>query len=141
MIKIEFFQMVGTFDSVIKKIELVETVAPDYARKIGICMVIDPMNDFDCINSIYLNYAGLRNLNLVSSLIDYEYINKQIAFSDDYKWRYKYQQFLAILSEFRRFPDEDLSPIAKSIFRPALVFQAKCAYLLMSQVSSSPVSE
>jgi uncharacterized protein len=104
----------GTFDSVTRQIELIKKISPDYAKKLTICMVIDPMNNFDCINSIFINGAELSELNLAPSIVDYEYVNRKTTYSDDYEWRYEYQLFLAILSEFQRFSDKDLSPITKT---------------------------
>jgi uncharacterized protein len=97
-----------------KQIELIKKTAPDYFRKLRISMVINPMNNFDCINSISIKGAELGELNLASTIVDYDFINRKAAFSDDYVWKYEYQLFLAILSEFKRFPDKDLSPIAKN---------------------------
>lgn len=104
----------GTFDSVMEQIELIKKIAPDYFKRLMISMVIDPMNNFDCINSIYINAAELSELHLLPSLVDYGYEDRQTTISDEYMWRHQYQQFLAILSEFKRFPDKDLSPIAKA---------------------------
>lgn len=103
----------GTFDSVMKKIELINKITPDYFKNLGINMVIDPTNNFDCINSFYIKGAELSNVNLIPSYINYDYVNRKTAFSNEYMWRYEYQLFLAILTKFKRFPDKDLCPIAK----------------------------
>ncbi|MEL7658260.1 MAG: radical SAM protein, partial [Bacillota bacterium] len=47
----------GTFDAVMKQIEMIKQVAPDYAKRLAISMVMDPENDFDCINNIFLEGA------------------------------------------------------------------------------------
>jgi uncharacterized protein len=49
-----FANGLGTFETVMKQIELVKKIAPDYFKNLKICMVIDPMNNFDCINSFYI---------------------------------------------------------------------------------------
>jgi uncharacterized protein len=103
----------GTFDSVMKQIELIKKIAPDYFKELFISMVIDPMNNFDCINSIDINGTELNELFIISSIVDYDYLDRETTFSDNYMWKNEYQLFLAILSEFNRFPDKDLSPIAK----------------------------
>lgn len=104
----------GTFDSVMKQIELIKKVAPDYFKRLMVSMVIDPMNNFDCINSIYIKASELSELNLIPSFVDYEYEDRKTTFSDEYTWRHEYQLFLAILSVFKRFPEKELSPIAKT---------------------------
>ncbi len=103
----------GTFDSVMRQIELIKKIAPGYFKKLMISMVIDPMNDFDCINSIHIKGVELNEINLLPAIVDYSYLNRKTTFSDDYEWRFEYQMFLAILAEFKRFPDKDLSLIAK----------------------------
>jgi uncharacterized protein len=103
----------GTFDSVMKKIELINKITPDYFKKLGINMVIDPTNNFDCINSFYIKGAELNDVNIMPSYVNYDYINRKTTFSDEYTWRYEYQLFLAILTKFKRFPDNNLCPIAK----------------------------
>jgi uncharacterized protein len=113
----------GTFDSVMKKIELIKEIDPDYFKKLMISMVIDPMNDFDCINSFYIKsteFAELSELNFLPTIVDSSYVNRRATFSDDYAWRSEYQVFLAILSEFKRFSDKDLSPIVKKTFSTSL---------------------
>jgi uncharacterized protein len=109
----------GTFDSVMEQIELIKKVAPDYFKGLKISMVIDPLNDFDCVNSIYINAAELSELHILPSFVDYGYEDRKTAISDEYMWRHQYQQFLAILAEFKRFPGKDLSPIAKSFISRA----------------------
>lgn len=103
----------GTFDSVIKQIELIKRIAPVYFKELGISMVIDPMNNFDCINSIEIKGTDLNDLSIIPTIVDYDYEDRKTKFSDDYIWRSRYQLFLAILSEYKRFPDKDLSPITK----------------------------
>lgn len=103
----------GTFDSVMKQMELIKEIAPDYFKQLSISMVIDPINDFDCINSFHIYGTELDELNFLPSIVDFDYVNKKATFSDDYVWRNEYQLFLAILSEFQRFPDKRLSPISK----------------------------
>jgi uncharacterized protein len=131
----------GTFALVIKQIELIKKVAPDYFKKLVINMVIDPMNKYDCINSIDIEGADLSELYLKPSIVSYDFANRKTSFSDDYVWKNEYQLFLAILSEFKRFPDKDLSPIAKksiSITKTAISRVAKGAALQEIDIPSGP---
>ena len=104
----------GTFDTIIENLNRVKEIAPEYGKKISISMVMDPINDFDCINSICISGAELDTLSILPTLVDLGYDNGQLEFSEEYLWKYRYQQFLSILSHLGRFPKDDLSPIANS---------------------------
>ena len=102
----------GTFDVVMDKINLVREVDAEYADKLHISMVMDPQNDFDCINQIFLEGSDVNSLSFQPSLVDHEMDNEELQFSEEYSWKYGYQQFLAVLARFRRFDKELVSPIA-----------------------------
>lgn len=104
----------GTFDAVIKKLDLIKEVCPELYKKTKISNVIDPVNSFDCINSIYIEGAELSELQPTLSYVDFGYEERKLVFSDDYVWKENYQSFLVILSKFNRFPKENVSPISSS---------------------------
>jgi len=110
----------GTFDVVVSKIKRIREIAPEYAAKLQISMVMDPANDFDCINEICLNDSEFHTLSLQSSLVEREYDNTSAEFSEEYTWKFEYQHFLAILAYYGRFPQEEVSPIAERSFASAL---------------------
>jgi uncharacterized protein len=102
----------GTFDTVINALSLVREVDPDYAERIQISMVMDPKNDFDCINQIFLVESEVNNLAFQPSLVDHELDGEELLFSEEYSWKYTYQQFLAVMMYFGRFDKTKVSPIA-----------------------------
>lgn len=103
----------GTYDAVMERIARIKEIAPDYASKLQISMVMDPENDFDCINAIYLEGNELERLSIMSTIVDRDYDDEDVAFSEEYLWKYEYHRFLAILAYFGRFPEEKVSPIAQ----------------------------
>lgn len=44
-----FINGLGTYDTVVKRINRIREIAPEYADKLSINMVIDPQNSFNCI--------------------------------------------------------------------------------------------
>lgn len=102
----------GTYQAVIQRIERIREIAPELAKTLQISMVIDPQNDFDCTNTINLSEIVVDKMHIQPSLIDRGYDDRASDFSEDFAWRSEYQWFLAILAYFRRFPDEDVAPIA-----------------------------
>ena len=103
----------GTFDTVMEKLHLIGKVSPEYAKTLSLSMVMDPVNDFDCINEISVDYNELQIATLSAALVDKEYDQESPEFSEEYSSKFEYQMFLAILSHFGRFPKEEVSPIAK----------------------------
>lgn len=102
----------GTFDTVMDKIEMVRRVAPEYAKSMQISMVMDPQNDFDCINEIYLNEKELSELFVAPAIVDREYDDAQAAYAEEFVWKRQYQAFLAILAHCGRIDKNRVSPIA-----------------------------
>lgn len=105
----------GTFQSVMKQISLAKKLEPKYAKNIMISMVLDPQNDFDCINRIFLDETDIDALSIQPSLVEHEYDDQETIFSEEYLWKYQYQQFLAFLACFKRFPEKEVSPISRRI--------------------------
>lgn len=101
----------GTYETVIGRIRNLEKLAPEYAKKLSISMVMDPRNDFDCFNSICLDGTELESLNFYPALVDKEFDSTSVLLSDEYRLKYNYQRFLALLSFFNRFPRNEVSPI------------------------------
>lgn len=102
----------GTYDAVMERITRLREIAPEYANRLQISMVMDPENDFDCINAIYLEGDALDRLNISPTIVDRDYDEDDVAFSEEYSWKYEYQRFLAIMAYWGRFPEDDVSPIA-----------------------------
>ncbi|MDF2611511.1 MAG: bacteriocin maturation radical enzyme [Lachnospiraceae bacterium] len=107
-----FVDGTGTYDTVMRNIAMIREIAPDYAEKLSISMVMDPENDFDCINNIFLNEEDINKLNIMSTIVDKDYSEGKVEFSNSYSWKSQYQRFLAILSVFGRYDKEKVSPIA-----------------------------
>ncbi len=104
----------GTFDTVMKKIRMVRRVDPDYAHKLQISMVMDPENDFDCINEIYIKEEQLDELFVTAAVVDQEYDGTVAKMSEEYRWKTRYQRFLALLSYMGRIEKSNLSPLVEA---------------------------
>jgi len=110
----------GTFDEIIKSIELISKVSPEYAERLMINMVVDPNNDFDCYNLAEFEGERLRRSMFSSSVVENDYGDAGTVFSEDYSWKSEYQSFLAVLSHFGRFPEESVSPLAEAGVKSAV---------------------
>ena len=78
-------------------------------------MVMDPNNDFDCINTIKIDGVDVNKLNINAAIVDFDYdLNKNMTFSEDFIWKSNYHVFLAFMSYWRRYPEEKCSVISKN---------------------------
>lgn len=102
----------GTYETVMQNIERLKQIAPEYFKTIRFSMVIDPTNDFDCINSISLGADTITRENLMPSLVDKEFDDEVVIASEEYLQKYEYHAFLAYLSYINRYPKEKVSPIS-----------------------------
>lgn len=105
----------GTFDTVIEKLRLIKTLDKEYFKKVHFSMVINPENDFDCINAIEVNSDYIDKWNIFSSLLDTEYESEELHFSEKYEYKKEYHNFLALLSKFNRINKESVSSISYAI--------------------------
>lgn len=111
----------GTYDSVMKRIHLIQEKYPDFAEKLRISMVMDPSNDFDCINSITLDGKEFKPLNLNATIIDTDYdYDNPLNYSEDYIWKFEYNIFLALMSYWGRYPIEKISSISRTVVQRTL---------------------
>ena len=103
----------GSFDTVIKNFERIKLCFPEYAKKVSFSMVMDPANDFDCINEIVIASEDMNRHTFHASIVDKSYDEAIVSSSEVYSWKYQYQQFLALLSIWGRYPSEKVSAISR----------------------------
>lgn len=108
----------GTYDSVMERIDYIFEKYPEYAKNISISMVMDPSNDFDCINNITLDAENIKEMRLSPTIVDFDYDTEiETVFSEDFVWKYEYNKFLAILSILGRVATNKTSKIALTAIR------------------------
>jgi len=128
----------GTFDVVAERIRRIKEIAPDYAKKINLSMVMDPRNDFDCINEIYIKGSDFHKLNTSPTLVEGEFGDEGLPFSESYVWKNEYHFFLAMLAHYGRYPKEQVSPIAINRMSFALTDYARIIKAAPLQKIDSP---
>ena len=104
----------GTFDVIATNIQRIKKIAPELAERLQAGMVLNPENDFDCVNSICVEGAELDKLTVSASIVEFDYEDKEVPYSEDYAIKMEYHLFLAILSRFQRVSDVNISPISSS---------------------------
>lgn len=107
----------GTYDAVMKNIELIKSVNKEYAKNVKYSMVINPENDFDCINSVHVDSKAIDKWNIIASLVDKDYDSESVNFSENYSYKYEYHKFLAALAHFNQISKDVVSPIVYTAFK------------------------
>lgn len=103
----------GSFDTVIKNVNRLKERVPEYAKKLGFSMVMDPSNDYDCINEITVASEDMNDHTFIASIVDRDYDEDSVSYSEEYSWKYQYQLFLALLSMVGRYPEKNVSAISR----------------------------
>ncbi|NLE04259.1 MAG: 4Fe-4S cluster-binding domain-containing protein [Crenarchaeota archaeon] len=101
----------GTYDTVISNIRSICEKYPEYSKTFQISMVMDPVNDFDCINSVTLDCSYIDFTNINAAIV--EKSDEPVEYSDVFSQHAEYNYFLALLSHFHYLSDDKVSPISK----------------------------
>lgn len=105
----------GTFNHVLKKLSKIKKAFPEYFNTIQISTVLDPRNDFSCINEIFIKTSVFEDMCIRANLVDYTFENKEISPSTRFISQYEYHLGLALCSLFIEMPKEAISPISSQI--------------------------
>lgn len=104
----------GTFNDVMKNIQHIADIYPEYFENLQISMVIDPSCDFDQINLLVKDYPMLKKIHIQTSLVDETYLNeKWIINTASYMEKENYHRFLSHLYYFKRLSEDDVSFITR----------------------------
>lgn len=102
----------GTFDVIERNLLRIRDKYPEYFKKLHFSVVIDPRNDFECVNRLYTDYDIFKEVTVRSSTIDDVYSNEKTFFTEEYIMKRDYEIFKAYLYYFNRLHRNDVSPIA-----------------------------
>ena len=79
----------GSFDTVIGNVKKFRDRVPEYAKRIAFSVVVDPLNDYDCINEITIMAKDMNSHNFLAAIVDKDYDNNcdSLIFSEEYTWK------------------------------------------------------
>jgi uncharacterized protein len=115
----------GTFDVIEKNLLKIRERYPDYFKKLAFSVVIDPNNDFDCMNNLFTNYDLFKKNIIMSTVIDDAYSNKKVYLEEDFINKRDYEIFKAYLNYFNIVDDDKVSPIAIQEVNQVKLFKDK----------------
>lgn len=102
----------GTFKAVEERLEMITTKYPEYLDKISFNIVVNPQDDFKCVNTFFMDYEFFKKTTVRSSLIDDVYSDEKITFTDDYLIKNNYEVFKMFLHHLGKLDRDKVSPIA-----------------------------
>lgn len=98
----------GSYEDVIKNIRRIKDRYPEYFNRVSYSLVIDPNNDFDCINEITVSADGLSPESFFSAFVEKE---EKVSAPKEYVEKHQYNKFLAILACFGRYDRAKVSAL------------------------------
>lgn len=107
----------SSFNDVIRNLNMVAEKFPSYVSKIRFNCVLDPSNDFGCINEFFTNYPEIKEFQGNFSEIVKEYIVNDVFDSkEEYLQSYKYEVFKLLMSKIERINKKYVSKIVESYY-------------------------
>ncbi len=90
----------GTFEKVMDNIDIIKEKFPSYLdKRVTFNAVLDPENDFSCVNDFFADFQEIKQSNLISSQIADYYKKEDIEYSDTYISKLRYEYFKLFLSK------------------------------------------
>lgn len=107
----------GTFDKVIKNINMINYNFPDYFKQISINAVVNPLNDVTCVYDFFNNFDTIKELSVTSSEIADFYSKNEVSFNNRYYEQVEYEYFKLLLVELNELEEKYVSKlILRSLF-------------------------
>ena len=107
----------GSFDTIIENIKMISEKFPSYADKVMFNCVLDPRNDFGCINEFFTNYEGINGFYSSFAHIAKEYIiNDVYDTAEEYSKQYDYEVFKMFMSKIGRLDKKHVSKIVEAYY-------------------------
>ncbi|EPR07637.1 Cys-rich peptide radical SAM maturase CcpM [Ruminiclostridium papyrosolvens] len=89
----------GTFEKVMENLEMIKTKFSDYlSTNIAFNAVLDPQNEFSCVNNFFVDFEIAKEANIMASEISNLYRKDTVKTSDNYISETQYEYFKIFLS-------------------------------------------
>jgi len=108
----------GTFQKIESNLQWLHDNYPDLLKKIGFSVVMDPSNDFSCINDFFLNYWAVRENSLIApTIVNNDYNEDEtVMYSKEFMAKMRYETFKLYMTLCDRFPADQVSIITKNFY-------------------------
>lgn len=99
----------GTFETIIDNLELIKEHFPAYLSKISFNAVVDPSQDFNCVNDFFCSYETIKDMFTSSSLINDTYSKNEVPITPEYSKSMNYEIFKLFLWRLGRLEQKHVS--------------------------------
>ncbi len=107
----------GSFDILIKNLDMIKNKYPEfYKNKISFNTVLDPTNEFTCVNDFIINSEMFDKMRFSSSVISDTYAKNSIVYSSNFGEEFEYERFKLYLSKLGWLSEQEISPMLNSSF-------------------------
>lgn len=107
----------GTFASIIKNIRYIKATYPSYYKKnVAFNTVLDPDEDFGCINEYVMSSEEFEDSTFTSAMIDDKYTDEEIAYNIDFFIKSEYETFKLYLMKLNWFKEYRASKLLANNF-------------------------
>lgn len=107
----------GSFEKVMKNLENIKLKFPEYFKRIRFNAVLNPENDFSCLNKFFTDYETIRESDINTSFISDSYRNEKIETSDDFLCKVNYEYFKLFLSKLGKLNEEAVSKLVVQYYQ------------------------
>ncbi len=102
----------GTFEKVMENLEMIKTKFPDYlSTNIAFNAVLDPQNDFSCINNFFTDFELAKEAMIMASEITDLYRKDTVKISENYISEIEYEIFKIFLSKLGYLDEKYISKL------------------------------
>lgn len=107
----------GSFDILIKNLDMIKNKYPEfYKNNISFNTVLDPTNEFTCVNNFIINSEMFDKTRFSSSVINDTYAKNPIVYSSNFEEEYEYELFKLYLSKLGWLSEQEISPMLNGSF-------------------------
>lgn len=107
----------GTFETLITNLRLIKELYPLYYKNnIAFNTVLDPDEDFSCINDYIMNSEEFEDSYFTSSLIDDRYSENEVQYNVDFLIRSEYETFKLYLMKLNWLKEYNASKLIANNF-------------------------
>jgi len=108
----------GTYQKIEQNLFWLRDNHPEFLKRLSFNAVMDPENDFSCINEFFMNYWVFeKTTSVMASIVDKEYSSDEVVvFSKDFFPKSQYETFRLYLALCGRIPENEVSIISRRAY-------------------------
>ncbi len=107
----------GSFDIIIKNLEMIKLKYPEYIKNVLISIVMDSENDFGCITDFFSSCDIIEDSLLRSTYVSDNYMKDSYKIEEKFNIMRNYEYFKMYLSKIKRLSENSVSKLVSSEYQ------------------------